>query len=191
MLVRKNMDELIEMPLGDDEIAATHACTCNPRKLPHYPSDWCFHSLGAFYIAPLIRLHRTPQNCGHTYSRSSSDGSLNISVPLQPSPCASQTLHTLNSGLVVANPSAQLCEGILQTLNTNSDVPNMKFPDQDLLSLHFRGKVRFLGYEYNALKTLRECHTKLWRDDEVCITMGRGKLHLQGYACASIALRPL
>jgi lipopolysaccharide biosynthesis glycosyltransferase len=43
----------------------------------------------------------------------------------------------------------------------------MKFPDQDLLSLHFKGKVRFLGYEYNALKTLRECHSNIWRDDKV------------------------
>jgi lipopolysaccharide biosynthesis glycosyltransferase len=58
-------------------------------------------------------------------------------------------------------------EGILHTLNTNPTVPTMKFPDQDLLSLHFKGKVRFLGYEYNALKTLRECHSNIWRDDKV------------------------
>ena len=26
--------------LPDDWIAAAHVCACNPRKLPHYPSDW-------------------------------------------------------------------------------------------------------------------------------------------------------
>lgn len=43
----------------------------------------------------------------------------------------------------------------------------MKFPDQDLLALHFKGRIRFLGYEYNALKTLRECHADMWQDDKV------------------------
>lgn len=40
MLVRKNMDELMEMDLPDGWIAAAHACACNPLKLTHYPLDW-------------------------------------------------------------------------------------------------------------------------------------------------------
>lgn len=40
MLVRQNMDELLELHLDEDNIAATHACTCNPRKFAHYPPDW-------------------------------------------------------------------------------------------------------------------------------------------------------
>ncbi len=40
MLCTQNMDELLEMPLEDGWIAATHACTCNPKKLSHYPADW-------------------------------------------------------------------------------------------------------------------------------------------------------
>ncbi|KAK4694997.1 hypothetical protein P7C70_g8639, partial [Phenoliferia sp. Uapishka_3] len=40
MLVVRNMDELMTMELGEDEIAAAHACACNPRKLAHYPKDW-------------------------------------------------------------------------------------------------------------------------------------------------------
>jgi lipopolysaccharide biosynthesis glycosyltransferase len=167
MLVRKNMDELMEMSLGNDEIAAAHACTCNPRKLPHYRSDWCFHYLGAIYIASPICSRRIPQNCSHTYNTASSVDPLTISVPLQPSLSDYQTLHTLNSGLVVANPSTQMYEGIINSLSTNPNIPHMKFPDQDLLSSHFKGKVRFLGYEYNALKTLRECHADIWRDDKV------------------------
>lgn len=46
MLVVDNMDELMTMPLEEDWIAAAHACTCNPQKLTHYPSDW-FASLGS------------------------------------------------------------------------------------------------------------------------------------------------
>jgi lipopolysaccharide biosynthesis glycosyltransferase len=75
-------------------------------------------------------------------------------------------LHTLDSGLIIANPFRQMSEGILQTLNTHTDVPKMKFPDQDLLSLHFKGRVKFLGYKYNALKMLRECHKKTWRGNK-------------------------
>lgn len=40
MLIRKNIDDLIEMPLEEDWIAAAHVCACNPRKLAHYPADW-------------------------------------------------------------------------------------------------------------------------------------------------------
>jgi alpha-N-acetylglucosamine transferase len=40
MLVRQNMDELLEDFLPDGFLAAAHACTCNPRKLSHYPPDW-------------------------------------------------------------------------------------------------------------------------------------------------------
>lgn len=57
MLVRRNMDELMEVPLdGDEQIgnerdgevdaegkrifAASHACACNPMKKAHYPAHW-------------------------------------------------------------------------------------------------------------------------------------------------------
>ena len=40
MLCVRNMDELLEMPLEEGWISAAHACTCNPRKLAHYPDDW-------------------------------------------------------------------------------------------------------------------------------------------------------
>ena len=52
MLVLQNMDELLDMDLKPGHIAAAHVCACNPRKIPHYPSDWCviecsnsFHSV--------------------------------------------------------------------------------------------------------------------------------------------------
>jgi hypothetical protein len=40
MIIRRNMDELMELDLPEDEIAAVHVCACNPRKLAHYPPDW-------------------------------------------------------------------------------------------------------------------------------------------------------
>lgn len=43
MIVCKNMDELFTLPLGDDEIAASYVCACNPRRKTHYPDDWCVY----------------------------------------------------------------------------------------------------------------------------------------------------
>ena len=40
MVIRRNMDELMDLPLDDGWIAAAHVCACNPRKIPHYPADW-------------------------------------------------------------------------------------------------------------------------------------------------------
>lgn len=48
MLVRRNMDELMELRLdgrvmagrGQRVFAASHACACNPLRKPHYPPDW-------------------------------------------------------------------------------------------------------------------------------------------------------
>lgn len=48
MLVRRNMDELMDMELdapelggeGERVFAASHACVCNPLHKKHYPKDW-------------------------------------------------------------------------------------------------------------------------------------------------------
>ena len=40
VIIRKNMDELFTLPLGEDEIAATYVCACNPSGKANYPSDW-------------------------------------------------------------------------------------------------------------------------------------------------------
>jgi hypothetical protein len=46
----RNMDDLFDLPLQPDQIAGTHACTCNPRKLAHYPKDW---------YAPSVQSHHS------------------------------------------------------------------------------------------------------------------------------------
>lgn len=55
MLVRRNMDELMDVELDAPEMegregegegkrkrvfAASHACVCNPLRKEHYPKDW-------------------------------------------------------------------------------------------------------------------------------------------------------
>jgi alpha-N-acetylglucosamine transferase len=42
MLVRKNMDELMDVYIPKDTLAACHACVCNPRKNKHFPPSWYF-----------------------------------------------------------------------------------------------------------------------------------------------------
>lgn len=42
MVVLRNMDELMDIPLDPETrvFAAAHACVCNPYEKPHYPRDW-------------------------------------------------------------------------------------------------------------------------------------------------------
>ncbi|BGP15059.1 hypothetical protein JCM10213_002797 [Rhodosporidiobolus nylandii] len=141
MLAVRNMDELLEMPLEDGWIAAAHACTCNPKKLAHYPKTWI------------------PENCGHTQAR--------LTVPLFPSGFTKPTHDRLNSGLVVLRPSASTFAAIIYFLHNDPRVPTYGFPDQDLLADFFQGKFLPLSYRYNALKTLRYCHPEMWRDEDV------------------------
>ena len=55
----------------------------------------------------------------------------------------------------------------MHALHNDPDVTNYSFPDQDFLSNYFKHHVKFLGYEYNALKPMRKCHQSLWRDEGV------------------------
>ncbi|KAF8640458.1 hypothetical protein AX17_000122 [Amanita inopinata Kibby_2008] len=143
MLVRKNMDELFEIELPEDEIAAAHVCACNPRKLAHYPADWI------------------PENCAHAA----------VTHPTALPPPVTETsprpYTQLNSGLVVLNPSKEIASAIYDFLDTSSEVASFAFPDQDLLTAYFEGKWRPIHWYYNALKTLRDIHPNEWSDDEV------------------------
>ncbi|KAL0072090.1 hypothetical protein AAF712_001013 [Marasmius tenuissimus] len=142
MIVMKNMDELMELPLESDQIAAAHVCACNPRKFAHYPADWI------------------PENCAHTA----------VASPLAPPPTWSpgkpRPYSQLNSGTVVLNPSRDLAQKVVNFLNT-ADISTFSFPDQDLLSALFKGRWVALNWYYNALKPLRIIHSQLWDDSEV------------------------
>lgn len=166
MIVRRNMDELMDLELPDDWIAACHACTCNPRKLPHYPKDWYVPfppSLFSFFLIDITILLRVPKNCAYSPLEHplALDQASNIKSD------SPRTYGLLNSGIVVMNPSAPLSQTVLNYLHTSPDVSSFSFPDQDLLAAVFTGKWKPLPWKYNALKTLRQIHKPLWRDEEV------------------------
>lgn len=145
MIVMRKMDELMDLSLGKDEIAAAHVCACNPRRLVHYPADW------------------VPENCAYT-PLSHPTGVTNPTLITDKSPRP----HTqLNSGLVVLNPSTEIAKVVYNHLYTSPLVPTWSFPDQDLLSDFFKGRWRPLPWCYNALKTLMLIHKPLWRDEEI------------------------
>ncbi|KAL9082132.1 MAG: hypothetical protein Q9159_006697 [Coniocarpon cinnabarinum] len=152
MLVRRNMDELMDLPLdgpdmkgrGKRALAACHACVCNPLKKLHYPPDWIPTNC-AFY-----KQHGEPD-------RAQLEGGLNT-----------DSLGLLNSGLVVIRPCVEALEQIQEQLQKD-EVSRYIFPDQDLLADVYRGRWVPLPYVYNALKPMRRkgVHENIWRDDVV------------------------
>lgn len=73
----------------------------------------------------------------------------------------------LNSGLVVLSPSKALMEDMIKYLYESPLVKTFSFPDQDFITHYFKGKWRNVGWTYNAIKTARYWHPKLWQDGNV------------------------
>lgn len=146
MVVLKNMDELMDLPLdvtGTRVFAASHACVCNPMNKAHYPADWI------------------PSNCAYTSQHDDPSGAQITGAP------ADFGLGICNGGLQVVQPSMALYQQILDTMADPVVTGGYDFADQSLLSDTFRGRWVPLSYKYNALKTLRWCHKEIWRDEEV------------------------
>ncbi|KAI1084029.1 glycosyltransferase family 8 protein [Whalleya microplaca] len=144
-VILKNIDDMMTVDIPEGWIASTHACTCNPRKLPHYSKDWI------------------PENCGFTAADKTTG---------EPAPITEESPnnhHLLNSGTVIVQPSKEQYDALIHAMNTHPDVPNMLFFDQDLLAILYRNKWKPLPYHYNALKPMRSCHGDLWNDDHVRI----------------------
>lgn len=66
ILVRRNMDSLMELPLDDETdaegsrvFAAAHACACNPMKKAHYPANW--------YVTPTTNTNNQPLKLNTAY----------------------------------------------------------------------------------------------------------------------------
>ena len=57
---------------------------------------------------------------------------------------------------------------MLEFFNTTPLLAEFKFPDQDFLAEFFRNRWMSVGWQYNALKTMRYWHPEMWRDEEVC-----------------------
>jgi len=147
MIIRGPMDTVFTRAAlpTDDWIAANHACVCNLDKDPWAPTDW------------------TSANCA--YTPITHPGALSEPTPV--TPASRPTHHLLNSGMFVFRPSASLWSRMLDFFNATPLLTGFKFPDQDFLAEFFRHKWVSLGWQYNALKTMRYWHENIWRDEEV------------------------
>jgi inositol 3-alpha-galactosyltransferase len=134
-----------EADLPSDWIAANHACVCNKERDVWAPEDW------------------REENCGFTPLEHPEA----LTKPTQVTPDSRPTYHLLNSGMFLYHPSEQLWDRMLEFFNTTDKLSTFKFPDQDFLAEFFRNKWRSIGWQFNALKTMRYWHPKMWRDDEV------------------------
>ncbi|KAK5124774.1 hypothetical protein LTR85_001487 [Meristemomyces frigidus] len=152
MLVIKNMDELMDIPLDGPEeqgkggrvFAASHACVCNPLRKPHYPKDW------------------VPENCAFTTQHADPAKAQKEGA----SPLAGLAMP--NGGLQVVVPAKGVYDLIVAAL-AKPETAGYDFSDQSLLSDLFPGRWVALPYIYNALKTMRweGVHDAIWRDGEV------------------------
>lgn len=146
MMILGNVDSLFDFALpGDDWLAANHACVCNLDKDPWAPADWCM------------------ENCAYT-PLSHPDA---LTHPTPVTKDARPTHHLLNSGLFTFHPSPTLWHNILHFFHTSPKLNTFLFPDQNFLDEFFRDKWTSLGWQYNALKTMRYWHPDMWRDSEV------------------------
>lgn len=68
---------------------------------------------------------------------------------------------------MVLIPSSNTHAKIVDALHNDPNVATYPFVDQDFIGNYFEGRIKFLGYEYNAVKPMRECHKGLWRDEGV------------------------
>lgn len=105
---------------------------------------------------------RIPENCAFTAANK---------LTGEPEPITSSSPknhHLLNSGTVILEPSLSQYDAIIHTMNTHPSVPDMIFYDQDLLPIVYPDW-KPIPYIYNGLKTLRGCHSDLWKDDQVKI----------------------
>ncbi|KAI9926221.1 hypothetical protein MW887_004684 [Aspergillus wentii] len=150
MLIRRNMDELMDVELdppelgttGDRVVAACHTCICNPEKKKHVPEFW------------------NPSNCSYTSQNTTPEAAQTAG------PSAVGCLGGLNSGLIVAVPSQATFDRILAQLATPA-VLGYSHADETLLSDILADKWVPLPYIYNALKTMQGVHDAIWDADKV------------------------
>jgi len=163
MLIRRNMDDLFDLDLAEDQIAATYVCACNPRKFKHYPVDWYARqiSMASGVVSSSCFNNRTPENCAYS-SYVQINTTLDKRVPNAP-----RAHSLLNSGLVVLTPSVEQANKLFKFFSSGRDLTDYVFPDQDLLSEVYAGKWKPISWEYNALRMLRTVHPDVWDDEKV------------------------
>lgn len=157
--VRGDVDALLARwaaRLAPGHLAASHACVCNRDGDPWAPADW------------------TPAHCAHTASAAAAAGGPGDgpAEPTQPTARGPPTHRLLNGGVFVFRPSPGLWAQMRRFFDANAPLlATFQFPDQDFLAHFFRGRWHAVGWQYNALKTMRYWHAGLWRADAdvVCL----------------------
>ena len=148
MTIFRNMDHAFSIVLpGKDWLAANHACVCNLDHDSWAQRDW------------------NPHNCAYTPLRHPS--ALTSPTPFPSSTEAKPTHRRMNSGMFIFHPSDTLWMSLLECFSTSEKLSTYKFPDQDFLDDFFADRRMSIGWQYNAIKTMRNWHENIWRDEEV------------------------
>ena len=144
--VFRNPDEIFHIRLPDRSwIAANHACVCNLDHDAWAPSSW------------------NKGNCA--YTPLSHPGQVGAPV----TPDSRPTWRLVNGGMFLFYPTADLWQSMLDSFNTSDRLKSYQFPDQDFLADFFDMKWAPVSWKYNALKTMRYWHPRLWADMDVVI----------------------
>ena len=130
---------------GPDWLGANHACVCNLDHDSWAPAEW------------------QKGNCAYTTLSSPSD------MAETPADDCRPTYRLLNGGMFLFYPSEDLWRRMLQLFNTSDRVKSYQFPDQDFLADFFWNKWQPVSWKYNALKTMRYWHPRMWDDDQVVV----------------------
>lgn len=148
--VYRNMDEIFDLELPDPTtwIAANHACVCN---LDH--DSWAADNWKA-------------ENCA--WAPLKHPESLTSATPVPSTEVPPHTHCLLNGGLLLYHPSQKLWTAMMDHFRTSSKLSSYQFPDQDFFADFFLHRWMPLPWRYNALKTMKQWHTNIWRDHEVC-----------------------
>lgn len=146
MAVFSNPDTILESKLpGRDWLGANHACVCNLDHDSWAPPEW------------------NKGNCAYTPLNQPDE----VAEPVTPG--SRPTYHLLNSGMLLFYPSEDRWHKMLDYFNTSDRLKTYQFPDQDFLADFYRNKWYPLSWKYNALKTMRYWHPRIWSDEKLVV----------------------
>ena len=146
MAVFQTPDELFDVKLPDNTwISANHACVCNLDFDNFAPPDW------------------NKGNCAYTPIDRPDD------PPTRVTPNSRPTYHLLNSGMFVYEPNKPLWDAMMHEFETSDKIKTYVFPDQDFMADFFRNRWQALSWKFNALKTMRSWHPRMYKDADVVV----------------------
>ena len=142
----RNPDEIFDIQLpGRDWLGANHACVCNLDHDSWAPSHW------------------TKGNCAYTTVTGPDQVAASVTPDSRP------TYKLLNGGMLLFHPTSELWQQMLDFFNTTDRLKTYQFPDQDFLADFFRDKWQPVSWKFNALKTMRYWHPRLWSDEDLIV----------------------